>query len=72
MITARDFGSCASQTDECLRFPLLESADGRTWSQVNGPDSSNGIDSDTWLQAVASDGASAVLLGVAGGEPPTA
>jgi hypothetical protein len=72
MVTGLDRAACAPQTDECLRFPLLESADGRTWSQVNGPDGSFGITSDTWLQDVASDGASSVLLSVAGGGPPVA
>lgn len=72
MVTGYDHGACAPQTDECLRFPLLESADGRIWSQVNGPDGSFGIDSDTWLEDVASDGASTVLLSIAGAGPAIA
>lgn len=74
LLTGRDYGACDPRTDgygdECMRYPLLQSTDGRTWTQVNGPEGSVGIDSDTWLKDVASDGASTVLLEVSSDGPP--
>jgi hypothetical protein len=74
LLTGRDYGACGPRTDgagkACMRYPLLESADGRTWTQVNGPDGSVGIDSDTWLKDVASDGVSSVFLDVSGDGAP--
>jgi hypothetical protein len=74
LLTGRDYGACDLRTDgageACMRYPLLQSADGRTWTQMNGPDGSVGIDSDTWLKDVASDGVSTVLLDVSGDGPP--
>jgi hypothetical protein len=74
VLTGRDYGDCGPRTDgagkACMRYPLLESADGRTWLQVNGPDGSVGIHSDTWLKDVASDGVSTVFLDVSGEGAP--
>jgi hypothetical protein len=76
LLTGRDYGACPPRRvgylAECMRYPLLQSADGRTWTQVNGPDGSAGIDSDTWLEDVASDGVSSVFLDVSGGGAPVA
>ena len=55
---------------ECMRYPLLQSADGRTWTQVNELEGRVGIDSDTLLEDVASDGVSTALLDVSGDGPP--
>jgi hypothetical protein len=74
LLTGRDYAACDPRTDghgeACMRYPLLQSADGRTWTQVNGPDGSVGIDSDTWLKDVASDGVSSVFLDVSGDGAP--
>jgi hypothetical protein len=74
LLTGRDYAACDPRTDgygeECMRYPLLQSADGRTWTQVNGPEGWVGIDSDTWFEDVASDGVSTVLLDVSGDGPP--
>jgi hypothetical protein len=74
LLTGRDYAACDPRTDgygeECMRYPLLQSADGRTWTQVNGPEGWVDIDSDTWFEDVASDGVSTVLLDVSGDGPP--
>jgi hypothetical protein len=73
-LTGRDYGACPPRRvgylAACMRYPLLQSADGRTWTQVNGPEGWVGIDSDTWFEDVASDGVSTVLLDVSGDGPP--
>ncbi len=76
LLTGRDYGACpggaVGYLDGCMRYPLLQSADGRTWTQVNGPDGSVGLSTDTWLEDVASDGISTVLLDASGDGPTVA
>jgi hypothetical protein len=64
LATGADQGACAAPADECPRHVLLESVDGRTWSQVEV--------SDAWLKDVAADGGSTIVLSLAQGRRPAA
>ena len=74
LLTGRDYGDCpkgdVGYLAKCMRYPLLQSADGRTWTQVNGPEGSVGIESDTWFEDVAADGVSTVFLDMSGKGSP--
>jgi hypothetical protein len=69
-VTVTDHGACATEAEACPLHQILESADGRTWSQVNEPAGPVGIDSDTPLKDVASDGISTVWLSLAEADRP--
>jgi hypothetical protein len=67
LVAGRDLGSCAPDTDECQRNPLLVSSDGRSWTEAAGPDGQPGADEATWLEGSASSDSATIIEGQAAG-----